>query len=212
MPTGTIGFGTLASAHEGGTYETIDLTASIGLLVKGTNVLAVEVHQSNKRSSDLVWDCELDYDGFAPWLPSGSLGHVDPIGGVPYDVLRVNGSTGGLGRSVDLADLGSLTIDVDNPPSHTGNANFALFAWFSIPTDADAIDLGAIGTLCFPPIYWVANNLPVGPPGTLSSTPAPWSYTEPSLDGPLDLVLQGVIEENAGGRLRTTNAVLVQVR
>jgi hypothetical protein len=212
MPSGTISYGTLATTHEAGNYETVDLTPFLDLLVKGTNVLAVELHQANRKSSDLVWDAEVAFDGFAPFLLSAARGNVDPRGGIPYDVLRVNGSTGGLGRSVDLADLGPLAIDVENPPTHSGSAKFALFAWFEVPTADDLVPLGGMGALCFPPVYWIANSLGVGPPGLLSSTPAPWSYTEPSVDGPLDLVLQGVIEENSNGRLRTTNAVLVQVR
>lgn len=59
LPGGTLAHGTLASAHEGGTYETIDLTAFLGLLQPGVNVLAAEVHQTTLSSSDLVWDAEL---------------------------------------------------------------------------------------------------------------------------------------------------------
>ena len=212
MPSGSISYGTLASSHEGGKYETIDLTSSIDRLVRGSNVLAVEVHQSNRRSSDLVWDCELTFDGFSPWLPSAAAGNVDRQGDIPLDVLRVNGSTGGLGRSVDVADGGAVTIDVEHPPTHSGAARFALFGWFEIPTNDDVVHLGPIGDLCFPIVWWVANNFGVGPPGLLPSNPAPWSYTEPALDGPFDFVLQGVIEETASGTLRTTNAVLVRVQ
>jgi 3',5'-cyclic AMP phosphodiesterase CpdA len=212
MPTGTISWSTLASSHEAGTFETIDLTPYTHLLVRGTNVIAVELHQANKTSSDLAWDAELDFDGFASYLTAAAEGKVDPIGGVPYDVLRVNGSTGGLGRSVDLADGGSLTIDVESPPTHGGNAPFALFAWFSIPGPSDVVPLGNMGDLCFPPIFWIANSLGIGPAGYAGSTPAPWSYTEPSVDGPIDVVLQGVIATKPTGALRTTNAVLVQIR
>jgi hypothetical protein len=69
-----------------------------------------------------------------------------------------------------------------------------------------------MGDLCFPAIYWIANSLGIGPPGYAGSTPAPWSYTEASVDGPIDVVLQGVIATRTTGALRTTNAVLVQVR
>lgn len=61
MPGGTILYGTFASNHAGGAYEAIDLNASIGLLVTGTNVLAVEVHQRSADSSDLAWDMDLTY-------------------------------------------------------------------------------------------------------------------------------------------------------
>jgi len=60
MPAGAITYDTFASPHEGGRYESIDLGASIGDLVMGANVLAVEVHQASATSSDLVWDAWLE--------------------------------------------------------------------------------------------------------------------------------------------------------
>jgi hypothetical protein len=59
MPTGTVTYGTPAISHEGGVYETIDLTAHLDKLAMGTNVLAVEVHQHDIASTDVVMDMEL---------------------------------------------------------------------------------------------------------------------------------------------------------
>lgn len=56
------GYAAYAANHEGGAYETIDVSAFVGVLVAGTNVLAVEVHQTNASSSDLAFDAELIYD------------------------------------------------------------------------------------------------------------------------------------------------------
>lgn len=54
MPAGTPSHTTLATPfHEAGTPVTIDLTAFRTLLVTGTNVLAVEVHNDDIASSDL---------------------------------------------------------------------------------------------------------------------------------------------------------------
>jgi hypothetical protein len=61
MPAGAISFDTLASPHDGGRYETIDLTAHTDKLAQGGNVLAVEVHQAAPNDSDLLWDAELVY-------------------------------------------------------------------------------------------------------------------------------------------------------
>jgi len=61
MPAGTITYGTFAASHESGAYERFDLATSIGALVNGTNVLAVEVHQTSASSSDLALDAELSY-------------------------------------------------------------------------------------------------------------------------------------------------------
>ncbi|MBI2931757.1 MAG: metallophosphoesterase [Planctomycetes bacterium] len=60
MPAGVVAYTTPASGHEANnTYEIFDVGASKSLLVNGTNVLAVEVHQSDGSSSDLVFDAEL---------------------------------------------------------------------------------------------------------------------------------------------------------
>jgi len=60
MPAGPISYSTPASSHEGGAYEIIDLTAHLNKLVIGANVLAVEVHQLDSGSSDLIMDMELN--------------------------------------------------------------------------------------------------------------------------------------------------------
>jgi hypothetical protein len=58
--TGPVSYADFADAsHEGGAYETLDVTASLDLLVSGENVLAVEAHQRSGSSSDLGMDAEL---------------------------------------------------------------------------------------------------------------------------------------------------------
>jgi hypothetical protein len=61
MPTGAISAITLALATIGGAAETNWLRATLGAnaLVAGTNIFAVEVHQSATNSSDLGFDLEL---------------------------------------------------------------------------------------------------------------------------------------------------------
>jgi len=61
MPVGTISFGSLAPTAIAGTNENDFHTFAIGseLLVNGTNVIAVEVHQSAANSSDVSFDLEL---------------------------------------------------------------------------------------------------------------------------------------------------------
>ena len=56
MPAGAITAATLAPGWEtGNAYETYEL-GSTGLLVEGDNVIAVEVHQAQRTSSDLAFD------------------------------------------------------------------------------------------------------------------------------------------------------------
>jgi hypothetical protein len=91
LPVGSIDHGTPASADiEATTYEEIDLTPWRHLLVQGTNLLAVEVHQSGPTSPDLVWDSGLTYtlatnpadsdgDGLpADWEAAHGLDDQDP--------------------------------------------------------------------------------------------------------------------------------------
>src|SRR4030095_8192708 len=60
MATGTISYSTLASADatdDGKTPQTVSLSSS--LLVNGTNVIAVEIHQRTRSSSDISFDLQL---------------------------------------------------------------------------------------------------------------------------------------------------------
>jgi len=62
MPTGAVGYQTLAPAAVSGAEETttfLQTTVSPSLLVAGTNVLAVEIHQANATSSDISFDFDL---------------------------------------------------------------------------------------------------------------------------------------------------------
>ncbi len=61
MPAGTIGHTTPAAVAVTGADEAAFVTAALSpaLLVAGTNVIAVEVHQSDQTSSDLSFDLEL---------------------------------------------------------------------------------------------------------------------------------------------------------
>ncbi|MBN1676569.1 MAG: chitobiase/beta-hexosaminidase C-terminal domain-containing protein [Kiritimatiellae bacterium] len=59
MPAGTVTYQTLAASHEGSAYEEIDISGQAAKLVRGANVLAVEVHQTDAGSSDLVMDMSL---------------------------------------------------------------------------------------------------------------------------------------------------------
>ena len=61
MPTGTITYTTLASTNVNGTDESTFFpgTISPSLLIAGTNVIAVEVHQSVATSSDISFNFSL---------------------------------------------------------------------------------------------------------------------------------------------------------
>ncbi len=70
LPTGTLAYATFASAAVGGTDESTFFPYTIlpTNLVSGTNVLAVEVHQSAVNSSDLSFNLTLDIQVSSPPL------------------------------------------------------------------------------------------------------------------------------------------------
>ena len=71
MPTGTISNTTLAPSTMNGANETTFFTIPIsGQLYQGKNVLAVEVHQAARTSSDLVFDASLIGTGNTGPLPT----------------------------------------------------------------------------------------------------------------------------------------------
>lgn len=61
LPAGPLTTNTLAVVAIGGTDESTPLTAFLdpALLVSGTNVLAIEIHQANATSSDISFDLQL---------------------------------------------------------------------------------------------------------------------------------------------------------
>ncbi len=76
MPSGTIGYTTLASSAISGADETTIVSTTLTLVasqfVSGNNIIAVEVHQSAENSSDLSWDMKLT--GVPVGLPSITRG------------------------------------------------------------------------------------------------------------------------------------------
>ncbi|MDZ7845787.1 MAG: DUF839 domain-containing protein [Owenweeksia sp.] len=63
MPSGSVGYTTLASNTVGGSSETTYYQAKTGnLLQNGTNVIAVELHQASASSSDLSFDMEVGFE------------------------------------------------------------------------------------------------------------------------------------------------------
>ena len=78
MPAGAVTASTLSTGHEtGNNYETYDLSSARNLLVAGTNVIAVEVHQVAGSSSDLTFDLALAVEAGGPPPPPP-----------PHDILR----------------------------------------------------------------------------------------------------------------------------
>ncbi|MBN1670803.1 MAG: lamin tail domain-containing protein, partial [Kiritimatiellae bacterium] len=92
MPGGTVSYGTVATSHDAADYETIDLLAQKDRLVTGSNVLAVEVHQSGPGSSDLFMDMELTHAAAAsnPRIQTSVASITVPEGGTAGFQVRLS--------------------------------------------------------------------------------------------------------------------------
>lgn len=59
MPSGTPGYNTAATTYAEGNPDAGSVKLSSSLFKKGTNYIAVEVHNNSTSSSDIMWDAEL---------------------------------------------------------------------------------------------------------------------------------------------------------
>jgi hypothetical protein len=91
LPGGAVTSDSLASSHEAGGFETVDITAHKGLLATGANVLAIEVHQQSLNDSDLVWDAELSYTTSSVQSPRLLIDGWDSLSGT---ALRLEATPG----------------------------------------------------------------------------------------------------------------------
>jgi hypothetical protein len=113
MPTGTVGFGTPASVAIAGADEStfVQTTISSSLLVSGTNVLAIELHQSGGTSTDVSFDLQLiGSDGSA----SVTRGPYLQIGTPNSTVVRWRTNVATNSRVSVGTTQGSLTSNFDN--------------------------------------------------------------------------------------------------
>lgn len=59
MPSGNVSYNTVASSYAYDNPNTGSMTLASSLFRKGTNTIAVEVHNNSTTSSDILWDAEL---------------------------------------------------------------------------------------------------------------------------------------------------------
>lgn len=59
MPAGSVGYSTYATTYAPNNPDQGTLTLNAGLLRKGENVVAVEVHNNSANSSDILWEASL---------------------------------------------------------------------------------------------------------------------------------------------------------
>ncbi len=142
----------------------------------------------------------------------------------PFDLLKINGSAGGVDRRVTVGVGSSSVVTMDTPPTGVASANFVIFGLLGEADVETAIQLPyGIGEMMFAPqpmvpafLHWLfftyTDNFNPAAPQFTGSTPTAWSSgLGPAIPLPLTLTLQGVIEE-APGVYVPTNAVLFEVQ
>ncbi|MDZ7363231.1 MAG: metallophosphoesterase [candidate division KSB1 bacterium] len=133
MPSGPVNYSTLAFSHEGGAYETIDLTAHLNKLVIGTNVLAVEVHQHHIESSDLVMDMELQASTLSTLIPKNSVWKYEASGanlGTAWQQASFNDGSWPSGNGI--LGFGETYITTSLP---AGNSTYYFRKTFTLSND-----------------------------------------------------------------------------
>ena len=87
MPSGTVSYSTFSSTYVDGQFDlpqTITIPSS--LLKKGSNLIAVEVHNNNSTSSDAYWDASLVYKQ----TTVGGMASTEQDYVLPADAANVN--------------------------------------------------------------------------------------------------------------------------
>jgi len=118
MPAGSVGFLTAASVAIGGADETtfVQTTISPSLLINGTNVLAIELHQSGGTSTDISFDLQLiGSDGSA----SVTRGPYLQIGTPNSTIVRWRTNIATNSRVSIGTTQGSLTSNTDDTSQTT---------------------------------------------------------------------------------------------
>ncbi len=145
-------------------------------------------------------------------LPDSAIGVVGDQFGPAEQVMTINGSYGGLDRHVSLNVGDTYVFQVANPSTMATPANFAVVAWFGVPSDVWEFPIPAPfgrGTLCFTPCD-VNPGLPTfnlvstigsvcGEYVSTNGQLATWTLPAQSFAFPLpQLTLQVFIEESPG--------------
>lgn len=126
--SGTISYTTTAtsaiSGSDEGDYETFNLSGS--LLVNGTNVIAVEIHQVNVTSSDLSFDMELiATTNAAPttWISDGDDWYYWDQGTTPSGSWKTDTNYANTSWGLGASELGYGDGDEATTVGYGGNAS-----------------------------------------------------------------------------------------
>lgn len=164
------------------------------------------------------------FSGF-PALPSIGIcgsGSVGVGAGGPFNVLTVNGSSGGPLRRVDIGFGVGITLTLNTPPTTPNPQPFILYGKISDLAAQELTPIANVGDFCFvpthlfpldPEIFVVANSYFPDPLALVPATLTPWSLTfAPGLNFPFTLVFQGAVADPSRPLgIAVTNGVILNV-
>ena len=153
------------------------------------------------------------------YLGPAAAGIVGQGAGGPYNLLTINGQTGGTLRRVQVGVGQALTFGVAQPPTYASPAGLHVIGWVGIPTPNYETSLGAsVGTTVFPPCeiapglsnFTAFSTLPASPCGPLvGAGPTPFSYSNPGFPYPIfDITFQAIVQTSVSG-WQVANAVIL---
>ncbi|MEZ6194380.1 MAG: IPT/TIG domain-containing protein [Planctomycetota bacterium] len=138
--------------------------------------------------------------------------------GAPFDILTINGATGGFLRRLQTEIYQPWTVSLASSPANPLPAKLAIIGFIGTPGPADFYPT-PWGDLCFAPgfvqpVPWrftLVDSLTSSPSALLPPTLTPFSLTLPWLAQPLSLTLQGAVLEDNSDPLSValTNAVIL---
>ena len=141
---------------------------------------------------------------------AGTIGLSSGQPGAPFDILHINGSSGGMDRRVDVGIGQSFTLDVQTPSGSASPVPFLLWGFIGVPSEFNVFDT-FLGSFAFPPSM-VAPSVPgffaaaAGATGFSGTLPQGVAF-------PLAITYQGVVFESAPGAqpISITNAIVLNV-
>jgi hypothetical protein len=174
-----IAYSTLATnASDGGTTTfTFDVSSALNLLTPGSNVVAVEVHQTSASSSDLAFELGLSATTTTNrsrgcWLVSPLAGSTNPLpGSITLDAEVVAGGVLGVTKVEFFADGQKIGEDTTAPFSFVWNSPVA----GSIALTAVATDTAG-ATIASAPVNVTVLPPPLG--AALISFGELWKYLD----------------------------------
>lgn len=143
LPSGTLTAQTVASSTVSGTDEVtyFERTVDLARLVPGTNVFAVEVHQSSASSSDIAFDLRLTAEVVQSVEPGIRL--VRPAAGETFPTpgrLVLSAAVGELPES----SVREVVFDADGVPIGTASSAPYTITWLNPPTGDHTVVATAI--------------------------------------------------------------------